>query len=634
MPPPRRKWSLIWQHFSTEANGKAKCSHCQQTLSYTGGATGNLLRHLKSKHKANAFERVIYIPVERSTVSKLTQDRKSTVLNLKTASAQSCKDPLLQQSQQIKTEPTLRLQGTLPTVCRQISIAYSKQQLDEQLTRVIVKEYYPFSIVEDKEFRKFISMLRPAYSMPTLKTLSNVIIPRLYNETKQKVTETLSFVNAACLTTDSWTSSDQNYVAITAHFICEIDGKSSLQSCRLGCIPYDNSYTAQKLGMLLAEEVQKWGLQNKVVCVVTDNASNIVAAVRNNNWRHIPCFAHTLNIVLGDGLQIIQAELSKIKDIVLYFKQSSNALVKLTNMQKQLNLPDIKLKQDCITRWNSTFDMLSSILKVREAVTSVLTHDNPDLNCLSSSEWTMLEKAANVLEIFKVIIEEISAENYVTLSKLMLLIRAINKHLIKASEEYFTDEKLTKLVQELQTSMSLRFFEMDTQDLVTQATFLDPRFKKYGFPDTVKYERCVNSLKREILATPSLCPDDTQDPQPSTSSATHLQLSNTSLLWDDFDKQVEYIISDQDPQTASLKEIEKYINEPLIKRLDDPLMWWDEHKNIYPRLFKLMQSRLCIVATSVPCDQIFSKVGLIINNKRSCLKTNEIEQCVFLNYNL
>ncbi|CAG4944478.1 unnamed protein product [Parnassius apollo] len=629
MAPPQRKRSLIWNHFSTVGNGRAICSLCQKTLSYFGGATGNLLRHMKLKHKVDPLERVTYTPVEPTTVSKLTQGRKSTVLNLKLASAQHCKDPLLQ----IKAEPTLKLKGTLPTVRGPITIVYSKQQLDEQLTKAIVKEHYPFSIVEGKEFRKFISMLRPAYSMPTEKTITNVLIPRLYNETKQKVEETLSSVEAACLTTDSWTTSDQNYVSITAHFICEIDGKSSQRSCLLGCIPYDNSYTAQKLGMFLAEEVEKWGMQDKVICVVTDNTPNIVAAVRNNNWRHIPCFAHTLNLVLGDGLQIIQAELSKIKDIVLYFKRNSNALLKLTNIQKQLNLPDIKLKQDCITRWNSTFDMLSSVLKIREAVISVLTTDNPDLNCLSSSEWRMLEKAANVLEIFKVIIEEISAEKYVTLSKLMLLIKAINKHLIRASEEFVIDQNLTKLVQELQTSMSLRFFEMDTQDLVTQATFIDPRFKKYGFPDTVKYERCVNSLKHEILATPSLC-SDIQDPLPSTSSTIDLQLSNTSLLWDDFDKQVEYVICDQDPQTASHKEIEKYINEPLINRLDDPLMWWDENKHIYPRLFKLMKSRLCIVATSVSCDRIFTKEGLIINNRRSFIKPNETELCVFLNYNL
>ena len=39
----------------------------------------------------------------------------------------------------------------------------------------------------------------------------------------------------------------------------------------------------------------EWNITEKVVAIVTDNAANIVAAVRLNGWRHVPCFAHTLN---------------------------------------------------------------------------------------------------------------------------------------------------------------------------------------------------------------------------------------------------------------------------------------------------------------------------------------------------
>ncbi|CAG4999775.1 unnamed protein product [Parnassius apollo] len=501
---------------------------------------------MKSQHKGVSLERVTYTPDKCTTVTELTQGTEISAPIEQTESVKRIREPNPQQLNQTKTAPALT-QGTMSTyVRRSISVSLSKQ-IDEQLLRVIVKAYYPFSIVEDKEFKKLIFLLCPAYSMPTRKTVSNSLIPRLYNETKEKVVKTLSSVDAACLTTDGWTSiTQQSYVAITAHFIREVDDISTLQSCLLGCIPYDSSHTAQNLGMFIAEEVKKWGLQNKVICVVTDNAPNIVAAVRNNNWRHIPCFAHSLNLVLGDGMKIIHAELSKIKDIVAYFKRSSKALAKLSVMQNQLNLPAIKLKQDCVTRWNSTYDMLSCILKVRAAVIAVLAVENPELNCLSPSDWAMLEKAASVLEIFKLITEEISAEKNVTLSKLMLMIKAINKHLIKASAEYVNDVKVTKLVQELQNSMSVRFCEMDTQELITQATFLDPRFKKFGFTDAVKYERCVNFLKRKILTTPYLC-SNIQDPQPSTS----LQPPPSSLLWEDFDNQVEYILSNPDPHAAS-----------------------------------------------------------------------------------
>lgn len=93
-------------------------------------------------------------------------------------------------------------------------------------------------------------MLCPAYTMPTRKKNSNSLISRIYNEIKENVKNKLSLVDAVCLTTDGWTSlTQQSYIAITAHFIKEINGKSSLQSCLPGCSPCDNSHTSLNLSI-------------------------------------------------------------------------------------------------------------------------------------------------------------------------------------------------------------------------------------------------------------------------------------------------------------------------------------------------------------------------------------------------
>ncbi len=44
--------------------------------------------------------------------------------------------------------------------------------------------------------------------------------------------------------------------------------------------------------------VKKWNLNNRASLVVTDNAANMVLAVRESreHWKHSPCFAHTLNL--------------------------------------------------------------------------------------------------------------------------------------------------------------------------------------------------------------------------------------------------------------------------------------------------------------------------------------------------
>jgi len=55
----------------------------------------------------------------------------------------------------------------------QRSIAMSKSKaIEQQLVKMIVKEYQPFSVVEDKEFRNLIQMLNPSYIIPSRKTVT------------------------------------------------------------------------------------------------------------------------------------------------------------------------------------------------------------------------------------------------------------------------------------------------------------------------------------------------------------------------------------------------------------------------------------------------------------------------------
>lgn len=141
------KRSEIWKHFSTVSDGKAKCSYCLKTISYCGGSTGNLTRHMKTQHKTVSLEKVTYTPTgnNNNVISEQPQETTSITLIEKPQSVHT-------EPQQLQTAsvPTLR-QGFKSTyVRRPISVTLSRQ-LDEQLVRAIVKKYYPFSIVEDKE---------------------------------------------------------------------------------------------------------------------------------------------------------------------------------------------------------------------------------------------------------------------------------------------------------------------------------------------------------------------------------------------------------------------------------------------------------------------------------------------------
>ncbi len=69
---------------------------------------------------------------------------------------------------------------------------------------------------------------------------------------------------------------------------------------------------------MLLKTCTEWGIdRDKVSAVVTDNTANMVKAVDLDfSKKHIPCFAHTLNLVA-------QNLITKFKDIVTWFKQSN-----------------------------------------------------------------------------------------------------------------------------------------------------------------------------------------------------------------------------------------------------------------------------------------------------------------------
>jgi hypothetical protein len=45
-----RRKSMVWNHFNKEDQGKARCGYCKRLVSFQGGSTGNLSRHLNKHH--------------------------------------------------------------------------------------------------------------------------------------------------------------------------------------------------------------------------------------------------------------------------------------------------------------------------------------------------------------------------------------------------------------------------------------------------------------------------------------------------------------------------------------------------------------------------------------------------------
>jgi 7-cyano-7-deazaguanine synthase in queuosine biosynthesis len=86
-------------------------------------------------------------------------------------------------------------------------------------------------------------------------------------------------------------------------------------------------------------------------------------------------------------------------------------------MQQQLGEPALSLKQDVVTRRNSTYDMLKRILDVKNSLMSTIAINYLELKNITNEEVVVIGQVCELLRVFKDCTEEISSENRSVLQK-------------------------------------------------------------------------------------------------------------------------------------------------------------------------------------------------------------------------
>ena len=178
--------------------------------------------------------------------------------------------------------------------------------------------------------------------------------------------------------------------------------------------------------------------------------------------------------------------------------------------------------------------------------------------------------------------------------------------------------------------MLKRFSKVEFTEKLANATCLDPRFKKQAFINIKAADEAVKRITSAAAHVNPLHREEEEDPH-STAASTG------AMFWEDFDERVASLRPSTTTPTVStdaMMEMRAYLAEPLLPRTSDPLAWWMKCSPVYKSLCEVMKTRLCIVATSVPSERVFSKTGQIISDRRNRLSPSKVRERVFLNANL
>ncbi|XP_045766856.1 E3 SUMO-protein ligase ZBED1-like [Maniola jurtina] len=615
------KRSKLWGFFTQTKDDKAKCDLCNSLYSVKGGSTTNLKKHLIKKHRST-YETII--PCSVSDAAVLEAPIPSTSSN--TESIQPVNKTNESNPQQTKLSAFIK---------RPVGVVREKK-INDLIFKMIVLDLQPFSVVEDAGFKNLINYLEPGYKMPSRYILSNTLLDAQYAEVQKKLKEELESAKYISITTDGWTSrATTSYQAVTAHYLLNWQLKSAL----LGCFECHERHTAEYIKNELYSLLSHWSIQNKIFVCVTDNAANMKAAIRLTNYEHLPCVAHTLNLVVRAGLQDcgLGELIKKIKVIVEHFHKSSIATKKLISMQEQLmpNQKALKLKMDVITRWNSTLDMIERISSLQEPLEACLGILHNPVENLSEGEWQSLPEIIKILKPFKQLTEEMSSEKKVTVSMVLASTESMMTIFHNLDTNIITDTG-KKLTNKILTEFKSRFKNCYRHPVLSKAALLDPRFKKLAFRfDTSSYESAKDALKTELQNEFNFHkqPIERNENESTLAIYTGDTDADNDSLWKDFDALATSASASNSMVSSSIITMRQYLEERIIPRNECPLKWWQARAILYPELSNLAEKYLSVMASSVPSERTFSKSGQILSERRSSIQPKRMEKILFLNMN-
>lgn len=186
----------------------------------------------------------------------------------------------------------------------------------------------------------------------------------------------------------------RSYLGIPAHFIHEW----AMETVVLACKRFRGRHPAMNIVQEYEETVQCFDLGAKIGTIVTDNASKMVAAFNLPGFpmaktpaspdsesegeeedltaepetdpdmyevlpaERTPCFAHTLQLVVKDGLK----EAGQVNRVIGKTAKLVSFIHKSTCLATDILEGERHVETDCQTRWNSQVKMIRSMLRLPE----------------------------------------------------------------------------------------------------------------------------------------------------------------------------------------------------------------------------------------------------------------------------
>lgn len=518
---------------------------------------------------------------------------------------------------------------------------------------MIVKDELAFRFVDGEGFNEFVHELQPKFVIPSRWTISRDIF-KLYMSEKLKLRDFFKKSGVTVsITTYSWTSVQKiNYMCITAHYI---DSQWTLHKKILNFYVVD-SHKGEEMGRQIDDCLREWGIA-RVFAVAVDNiTANDVTVnylkgkltargcdVVKGEYLHMRCTAHVMNLIVGDGLKVINLSVKRVRDAVRFVRHSPARLARFKQccLEEHIETKSL-LCLDVATRWNSTYLMLSVALKFEKAFErfdSLDPHFRNDLKdgVPTFDDWEVVKNVVDVLVVFYDLTIRISASLHVTAHLVHHEIDTVGNLL----KEWM--ENPNSHIKEMAVKMSLKFNKYwgdpaKVSKIYYLAVVVDPRHKFVFMEYFLKEEygddyglKLAGDL-RGVLDTLYEHYRILHQPQTTQSSDVSQQPEPQPLKKAKYGRSDKFMRQLVEIGVSGLKnDLDIYLGENVLTNENedfDILKWWDTQQCRLPILAHLARDVLAVPITTVPSESAFSTGGRVLDPFRSSLTPKIVEALI------
>ncbi|KAJ0603044.1 putative transcription factor C2H2 family [Helianthus annuus] len=509
----------------------------------------------------------------------------------------------------------------------------------EKLAYSIIKHNYPFSYVEHEGTRDLHKFLHRDVT-PITRNTAKADVLRIYDREKTNLKEKLQTVTSRiCLTIDLWSSiTTDGYMALTAHYI---DDSWVLRKKILNFKVIPPPHSGELLGECMVNFLGDWGIEKKVFTITVDNAkyNDVLVDCLNTHFRlnrvllcdgdftHVRCCAHVLNLIVQGGLKVIEGVIEKVRESVKYVRGSSDRKYKFAECIHHLSLQcGKKVRQDIVTRWNSTYLMLDSALAYRNAYARLALVDSKYKTFPSEQEWARVETITKFLKPFYNITTLFSGTSYPTSDLYFHNVWKIQKCIEDQIDN--VDNVLSDMAKEMKKKFD-KYWESYSM-VLSFAVVLDPRYKfkfvEFCFKKLNMREK-ERKAKIDIIFKGMHKLYDMEYGILSRKTSSTAGSSNICVDTSDDLEGFESFTSEYRNVEKEKSQLEMYLKEPLLDRKEelDILQYWKENQRRYPQLSLMACDILSIPITTLASESSFSIGGTVLSKYRSSLLSSNVE---------